>query len=47
MKIRKKSYKSVKHCILNKGHFIIKDEILNMAYKAKGVVTLECVGLSV
>ena len=47
MKIREKSYKSVKHRILNKGHFIIKDEVLNMAYKAKGVITPECVGLSV
>ena len=47
MKIRKNPYKSIKHCILNEGLFIIKNEILNMASKAKAVITPECVGLSV
>ena len=45
LKIRKKTINSIKHSILNTGLFIIKDEILNMANKAKFVITYECVGL--
>lgn len=46
-KIKKLWLNSIKHSILNKGHLIIKDEILIMPYKAKFVITYKFVDLFV